>query len=150
MATSEALLVGRERHRAVGLVVGFAAALAILFGAVLLAGRLDLGTTATLVDRMLPPLVTYGPAPLAAVGAYARCGGPACLAVGVVPAVVLAVVATAGLVVGIPTLAGDVAVWELTVGVGAVGLTSAFGGYCAGVTAALAADLLGIGSDPDA
>ncbi|MDB9252583.1 hypothetical protein [Halorubrum ezzemoulense] len=141
MSTTRALLVGRRRGRAVGLVVGFAGVVALVLVAAFVAESVGATTAAALTDRLLPPLVFYAPGPLAAAGAYARCGGPACLTVGVVPAVVLV-----GTVVGVPGVnGGNPALGDVTVSFAAIGLSSAFVGYCAGVTAVLAADMLGFG-----
>jgi hypothetical protein len=49
-------------------------------------------------------------------------------------------------VVGVPGVnGGNPAIGDVTVSFAAVGVTSAFVGYCAGVTAVLAADLVGFG-----
>ncbi|TKX85560.1 hypothetical protein EXE43_12965 [Halorubrum sp. SS5] len=147
MPTTKALLLGRRRDRAVGLVVGFAGAVALALVAAFLAESAGVTTASALTDRLLPLLVFYAPGPLAAAGAYARCGGPACLAVGVVPAAVLGGFVLLGTVVGVPGInGGNPAIGDVTVSFAAVGVTSAFVGYCAGVTAVLAADLLGVGS----
>ncbi|QKG91970.1 hypothetical protein HPS36_03555 [Halorubrum salinarum] len=147
MPTTKALLLGRRRDRAVGLVVGFAGAVALALVAGFLAESAGVTTASALTDRLLPLLVFYAPGPLAAAGAYARCGGPACLAVGVVPAAVLGGFVLLGTVVGVPGInGGNPAIGDVTVSFAAVGVTSAFVGYCAGVTAVLAADLLGVGS----
>ncbi|RLM52544.1 hypothetical protein [Halorubrum sp. Atlit-28R] len=147
MPTTKALLLGRRRGRAVGLVVGFAGAVALALVAAFLAETAGVTTASALTDRILPLLVFYAPGPLAAAGAYARCGGPACLAVGVVPAAVLGGFVLLGTVVGVPGInGGNPAIGDVTVSFAAVGVTSAFVGYCAGVTAVLAADLLGVGS----
>ncbi|TKX57338.1 hypothetical protein EXE44_10225 [Halorubrum sp. SS7] len=147
MPTTKALLLGRRRGRAVGLVVGFAGAVALALVAAFLAESAGVTTASALTDRLLPLLVFYAPGPLAAAGAYARCGGPACLTVGVVPAAVLGGFVLLGTVVGVPGInGGNPAIGDVTVSFAAVGVTSAFVGYCAGVTAVLAADLLGVGS----
>ena len=147
MPTTEALLFGGRRDRAVGLVVGFAAAVTLALVGAFVAESAGAATAAALTDRLLPLLVFYAPAPLAATGAYARCGGPACLAVGVVPAAVLGGFVLLGTVVGVPGVdGGNPAIGDVTVSFAAVGVTGAFVGYCAGVTAVLAADLLGFGS----
>jgi hypothetical protein len=147
MPTTKALLVGRRRGLGVRLVVGFAAVVALGHLVAFAAGSADATTATALTDRLLPPLVFYAPAPLAAAGAYARCGGPACLAVGAVPAVVLGGLVLVGTAVGVSGVnGGDPAIGGVTLSFAAVGLTSAFLGYCAGVTAVLAADLLGFGS----
>ncbi|MDB2270300.1 MULTISPECIES: hypothetical protein [Halorubrum] len=146
MSTTRALLVGRRRGRAVGLVVGFAGVVALVLVAAFVAESVGATTAAALTDRLLPPLVFYAPGPLAAAGAYARCGGPACLTVGVVPAVVLGGFVLVGTVVGVPGVnGGNPALGDVTVSFAAIGLSSAFVGYCAGVTAVLAADMLGFG-----
>ncbi|TKX53186.1 hypothetical protein EXE42_13845 [Halorubrum sp. SP3] len=148
MPTTEALLFGRRRVRAVGLVVGFAGAVTLALVAAFAAESADVTAASALTDRLLPLLVFYAPGPLAAAGAYARCGGPACLAVGVVPAVVLGGFVLLGTVVGVPGVnGGNPAIGDVTVSFAAIGLSSAFVGYCAGVTGVLGADLLGFGSD---
>jgi hypothetical protein len=150
MPTAEALLIGRRRDRAVGLVVGFAAAVALALVTAFAAEWADVSAIEALTDRLLPLLVFYAPGPVAAAGAYARCGGPACLAVGVVPAAVLGGLVLAGTVMGVPGVdGGDPALGDVTLTFAAVGLSSAFVGYCAGVTGVLGADLLGIGGDAD-
>ena len=94
----------------------------------------------------MPLLVFYAPAPIAAVGGYARCGGPACLAVGAVPGVVFAGLVAVGTVVGVPGVGpGDAPLGGVMMAFATIGLSGAFVGYCAGVTAALVADLAGIG-----
>ncbi|WP_434522714.1 hypothetical protein [Halorubrum sp. AS12] len=148
MPTTKALLFGRRRDRAVGLVVGFAGVVTLALVAAFAAESADVTTASALADRLLPLLVFYAPGPLAAAGAYARCGGPACLAVGVVPAVVLGGFVLLGTVVGVPGVnGGSPAIGDVTVSFAAIGVSSAFVGYCAGVTAVLGADLLGFGSD---
>jgi len=147
MPTTKALLFGRRRGRAVGLVVGFAGVVTLALVAAFAAESADVATASALTDRLLPLLVFYAPAPLAAAGAYARCGGPACLAVGVVPALVLGGFVLLGTLVGVPGVdGGNPAIGDVTVSFAAIGVTGAFVGYCAGVTAVLAADLLGFGS----
>ena len=147
MPTTKALLFGRRRDRAVGLVVGFAGVVTLALVAAFLAESADVATATALTDRLLPLLVFYAPGPLAAAGAYARCGGPACIAVGVVPALVLGGFVLLGTLVGVPGVnGGNPAIGDVTVSFAAIGVTSAFVGYCAGVTAVLAADLLGFGS----
>lgn len=148
MPTTKALLFGRRRDRAVGLVVGFAGVVTLALVAAFAAESADVTTASALTDRLLPLLVFYAPGPLAAAGAYARCGGPACLAVGVVPAVVLGGFVLLGTVVGVPGVnGGSPAIGDVTVSFAAIGVSSAFVGYCAGVTAVLGADLLGFGDD---
>lgn len=150
MATSEALLVGRQRDRAVKLVGGFAAVVAVAMVAAVVADSADAPVAATLTERAVPLLLFYAPAPVAALGAYARCGGPACLAVGIVPAVVFGGLVVVGTLFGVPGVgAADGPLGSLTVGFAAVGLTGAFLGYCVGVAAAMVGDLLGIGGDGD-
>ncbi|MBP1923526.1 hypothetical protein J2751_002568 [Halorubrum alkaliphilum] len=150
MATSEALLVGRRRDRAVTLVVGFAAVVAVAMVAAVAADWADARIAATLTERAVPLLLFYAPAPVAALGAYTRCGGPACLAVGVVPAVVFAGLVVVGTLFGIPGVgAADGPFGSLTGGFAAVGLTGAFIGYCVGVAAAMVTDLFGIGGGGD-
>ncbi|RLM70523.1 hypothetical protein [Halorubrum sp. Atlit-26R] len=151
MPTTKALLFGRRRDRAVGLVVGFAGVVTLALVAAFLGESADVATATALTDRLLPLLVFYAPGPLAAAGAYARCGGPACIAVGVVPALVLGGFVLLGTLVGVPGVnGGNPAIGDVTVSFAAIGVTSAFVGYCAGVTAVLAADVLGFeGSDGD-
>ena len=147
MPTTKALLFGRRRDRAVGLVVGFAGVVTLALVAAFVAESAGATTATALTDRLLPLLVFYAPGPLAAAGAYARCGGPACLAVGVVPAAVLGGFVLLGTLVGVPGVnGGNPAIGDVTVSFAAIGVTSAFVGYCAGVTAVLAADVLGFGS----
>ncbi len=147
MASSEALLVGRRPDRALGLIGGFAVAVAVTVLAVLVADLGDLPTATAVLDGVVPLIVFYAPAPLAALGAYLRCGGPACLAIGVVPATVLLVVVPVGTVLGVPGVAdGSMIPAEAPISLALVGLTSAFLGFCAGVTAALVADVVGIAS----
>ncbi|TKX76871.1 hypothetical protein EXE53_29555, partial [Halorubrum sp. SD626R] len=102
MTTTEALLLGRRRRLAVAMVAGFAVVVAIALASAVIADLADLQGAAALADRLVPLLVFYAPAPIAAAGAYARCGGPACLAVGVVPAVVFAALVLVGTVLGVP------------------------------------------------
>lgn len=150
MSTTEALLLGRRRKLAVTMVVGFAAVVALSLVVALVADLADLGTASALTDRAIPLLVFYAPAPVAAAGAYARCGGPACLAVGVVPAVVFAALVIIGTVFGVPGVGGgDATLGGIALSFGLIGLTGAFVGYCAGVTAALLVDLLGDGANTD-
>ncbi|MWV65337.1 hypothetical protein GRS48_10975 [Halorubrum sp. JWXQ-INN 858] len=149
MATTEALLIGRRRDLAVKLVGGFAVAVGAAMLAALAAEAADLPTVGALVDRGFPLLLFYAPAPIAAAGAYARCGGPACLAVGVVPATVLAALLVVTTVAGVPGIGSGAAVGGLIVRFALVGVTSAFVGFCAGVTAALVADVIGVGSARD-
>lgn len=147
MTTTKALLFGGRRERAIGLVVGFSVAVGAVAAVTLLASAVDLRPVATLSARTLPVLVVYAPAPIAAVGAYARCGGPACLAVGVVPVVVLAVLLAVASAIGAPGVAGGAWVAKPTGSFLVGSVASAFVGFCAGVTAALVADLVGIRSD---
>ncbi|MFC5135736.1 MULTISPECIES: hypothetical protein [Haloferacaceae] len=147
MTTTEALLFGRRRERAIGLVVGFSVAVGAVAAVTLLASAVDLRPVATLSARTLPVLVVYAPAPIAAVGAYARCGGPACLAVGVVPVVLLGALLAVASTIGAPGVAGGAWVVELTGSFLIGSVASAFVGFCAGVTAALVVDLVGIRSD---
>lgn len=104
----------------------------------------NLPTAAAVLEKSIPPIVFYAPILLAAIGAYLRCGGPACLAVGVVPAIVLLGAALVGSALGVTGVvdAGTVLV-ETSTSLALVGLTGAFVGFCAGVTAALVADVLG-------
>ncbi|GAB3702203.1 hypothetical protein [Halorubrum pallidum] len=148
MTTTEALLIGRRRRLAVTMVGGFAAVVALALAGTVVADLADLQTAAALTDRLVPLLVFYAPAPIAATGAYARCGGPACLAVGVVPAVVFAALVLVGTVLGVPGVgAADSPLGGVTVSFALVGVSGAFVGYCAGVTAAMLADLVGVRDD---
>jgi len=150
MTTTEALLLGRRRRLAVAMVAGFAVVVAIALASAVIADLADLQGAAALADRLVPLLVFYAPAPIAAAGAYARCGGPACLAVGVVPAVVFAALVLVGTVLGVPGVgAADSPLGGVTVSFALVGVSGAFVGYCAGVTAAMLADLAGVGDDAD-
>jgi len=150
MTTTEALLLGRRRGLAVTMVVGFAAVVAVSLAVALVAELADIPTAAALTDRVIPILVFYAPAPIAAAGAYARCGGPACLAVGVVPALVFAGLVLLGTVIGVPGVGESGAPLEgVATSFALVGLSGAFVGYCAGVTAALLADLAGYGQATD-
>ncbi|MFO8115353.1 MAG: hypothetical protein R6U01_08340 [Halorubrum sp.] len=150
MTTTEALLIGRRHRLALTMVGGFAALVALSLAVAVVAERADISTAAALTDRLVPLLVFYAPAPIAAVGGYARCGGPACLAVGVVPAAVFAALVVVGTVVGVPGVgAGDSPIGGVTWAFAAVGLSGAFVGYCAGVTVALLTDLVGFGSDDE-
>jgi hypothetical protein len=145
MTTAEALLIGRRRRLALTMVGGFAAVVALSVALAVVAERADIASAAALTDRVVPLLVFYAPAPIAAVGGYARCGGPACLAVGAVPAVVLTALVVVGTVFGVPGVGGESPFGGVTVAFATIGLSGAFVGYCAGVTAALVADLAGIG-----
>jgi len=145
MTTAEALLIGRRRRLALTMVGGFAAVVALSVAVAVVAERADIASAAALTDRIVPLLVFYAPAPIAAVGGYARCGGPACLAVGAVPAVVLTALVIVGTVFGVPGVGGKSPFGGVTVAFAAIGLSGAFVGYCAGVTAALVADLAGLG-----
>jgi len=146
MSTTEELLLGRRRGLAVTMVVGFAAVVALSLVVALVADLADLSTASALTDRAIPLLVFYAPAPIAAAGAYARCGGPACLAVGVVPALVFGALVIVGTVFGVPGVGGgDSTLGGIALSFGLVGLSGAFVGYCAGVTAALLAELIGGG-----
>ncbi|WP_280587960.1 hypothetical protein [Halorubrum sp. Boch-26] len=148
MTTAEALLIGRRRRLALTMVGGFAAVVALSLAVAVVAERANVPAASALTDRLVPLLVFYAPAPIAAVGGYARCGGPACLAVGAVPAVVFTALVVVGTVFGVPGVgAGDSPIGGVTMAFAAVGLTGAFVGYCAGVTAALVADLVGLGTD---
>lgn len=150
MTTTKALLIGRRRGLAVTMVVGFAVVVALSLAVAIAAEQANLPTAAAFTDRIVPLLVFYAPAPLAAAGGYARCGGPACLAVGIVPALVFATLVLVGTVFGVPGVGGgDAPLGGVTMAFAAVGLSGAFVGYCAGVTAALLADLAGYGSDED-
>ena len=146
MTTTKALLIGRRRRLALTMVGGFAGLVVLSLAVAVVAERADLPTAAALADRLVPLLAFYAPAPIAAVGGYARCGGPACLAVGAVPAVVFAALVVVGTVFGVPGVgAGDSPIGGVTMAFAAVGLSGAFVGYCAGVTAALLGDLVGFG-----
>ncbi len=150
MATSEALLVGRNSRLAVRLVGGFTVAVALAMIAAILADLADARIAATLTEQAVPLLLFYAPAPVAALGAYARCGGPACLAVGVVPAAVFAALVVVGSLIGIPGMGGvDAPLGSLSIGLALVGVTGAFVGYCVGVAAAMIGDLAGFGGDAD-
>ncbi|GAB7010237.1 hypothetical protein [Halorubrum trueperi] len=145
MTTTKALLIGRRRGLAVTMVLGFALVVALSLAVAVVAEQANLPTAAAVTDRIVPLLVFYAPAPLAAVGAYARCGGPACLAVGVVPAVVFVALVLVGTVFGVPGVGGgDASLGGVTMSFALVGVSGAFVGYCAGVTAVLLADLAGI------
>ncbi|MES3159986.1 MAG: hypothetical protein PPP55_00270 [Halorubrum sp.] len=148
MATSEALLVGDRRDLAIKLVGGFAAVVVLAMVAAVVADVADARFASMLTERAVPTLLFYAPAPVAALGAYARCGGPACLAVGFVPAVAFAALVAFGTVLGIPGVEGvDESLGSVTIGVALVGVSGAFLGYCVGVAAAMAADVLGLGTD---
>jgi hypothetical protein len=148
MTTTKGLLIGQRRRLALTMVGGFAGLVALSLAVAVVAERADLPTAAALTDRIVPLLVFYAPAPIAAVGGYARCGGPACLAVGAVPAVVFAALVVVGTVFGVPGVGGgDSPLGGVTMAFAAVGLSGAFVGYCAGVTAALLGDLVEFGSD---
>jgi hypothetical protein len=70
--------------------------------------------------------------------------------VGAVPAVVFAGLVVVGTVVGVPGVGpGDAPLGGVTMAFAAVGVSGAFVGYCAGVTAALLGDLVGIGGGGD-
>ncbi|MFC7186043.1 hypothetical protein [Halorubrum yunnanense] len=147
MTTTEALLIGRRRRLALTMIGGFAGLVALSLAVAVAADLADAPTAAALTDRVVPLLVFYAPAPIAAVGGYARCGGPACLAVGAVPAVVFAALVVVGTVFGVPGVGpGDSPIGGVTMAFAAVGLSGAFVGYCAGVSAALLGDLVGFGS----
>ncbi|PHQ40250.1 hypothetical protein DJ69_01985 [Halorubrum persicum] len=146
MTTTKALLIGQRRRLALTMVGGFAVLVALTLAVAIAAELADIQTAAAVTDRLVPLLVFYAPAPIAAAGAYARCGGPACLAVGVVPAFVFAALVVVGTVFGVPGVGGGNApLGGVTMSFALVGLSGAFVGYCAGVTAALLADLAGIG-----
>jgi hypothetical protein len=146
MTTTKALLIGRRRRLALTMVGGFAGLVALSLAVAVVAELADIRTAAAVTDRLVPLLVFYAPAPIAAAGAYLRCGGPACLTVGVVPALVFAALVVVGTVFGVPGVgAGDSPLGGVTMSFALVGLSGAFVGYCAGVTAALLADLAGIG-----
>ena len=150
MVTTEALLLGRRRRLAVTMVVGFAAVVALSLVVALVADLADLSAASALTDRIIPLLVFYAPAPIAAAGAYARCGGPACLAVGVVPTAVFAGLVLIGTVFGVPGVGGgDATLGGIALSFGLIGISGAFVGYCAGVTAALVAELIGDSDDDE-
>lgn len=144
MATTEALLFGRRRGRSLAFVAGVTAAVVLALVASLVAqvASPEHPATRVLHENAVPLLLFYAPAPLAAAGGYARCGGPACLAVGVVPAVVFGALVFVGGVVGLPSVASDAPVWGVTLAYALAGLSSAFVGYCAGVTGAVVVDLV--------
>ncbi|MDZ5812178.1 hypothetical protein U4E84_12585 [Halorubrum sp. AD140] len=142
MTTTEALLIGRRRRLALTMVGGFAGVVALAVAAAVIADLADLSTATALTDRLVPLLVFYAPAPIAAVGGYARCGGPA---------LVFAALVVVGTVFGVPGVGpGDDPLGGVTMAFAAVGLSGAFIGYCAGVTVALLADLAGYGNGDDA
>lgn len=148
MASSEALLVGHRRDRAIGLVGGFAVAVAVAVLASFVAELANLPIAAAVLEEAIPLIVFYAPIPLAAIGAYLRCGGPACLAVGVVPAIVLVAAALVGSALGATGVVdGGTVLAETSTSLALVGLTGAFVGFCAGVTAALVADVLGFSAE---
>ncbi|EMA61746.1 hypothetical protein [Halorubrum lipolyticum] len=150
MTTAKALLLGGRRRLALTMVGGFAGVVALALAVAIVADLADIRTAAALTDRLVPLLVFYAPAPIAAAGGYARCGGPACLTVGVVPALVFATLVVVGTVFGVPGVGGgDAPLGGVTMSFALVGLSGAFVGYCAGVTAALLADLAGIGGGSD-
>lgn len=151
MATTRALLVGERPRLAIGLVGGFALGVTLAILVAMFANARDVALAATVTDRAVPLLLFYAPGPLAAVGGYARCGGPACLAVGVVPALTFVGLVAVGGVVGVPGVGGgDAPLTWLAGTVAVVGVAGAFIGYCVGVAAAMIGDLLGAdGADPD-
>ena len=149
MSTTEELLLSRRRGLAVTMVFGFAAAVALALVVALVADLAGLPAASALTDRIVPLLVFYAPGPIAAAGAYARCGGPACLAVGVVPALVFGALVIAGTVFGVPGVGGGSTLGGTALSFGLVGLSGAFVGYCAGVSAVLLADLIGAGVATD-
>ncbi|WP_435094259.1 hypothetical protein [Halorubrum sp. N11] len=151
MTTTKALLIGQRRRLALTMVGGFAGVVALALAVAVIADLADIQTATAVTDRLVPLLVFFAPAPIAAVGGYARCGGPACLTVGVVPALVLAALVVVGTVFGVPGVGGgDAPLGGVTMSFALVGLSGAFVGYCAGVTGALLADLAGIGGGDDA
>ncbi|WP_280535231.1 hypothetical protein [Halopenitus sp. POP-27] len=146
MVTTESLLFGEGRRRGLLLIGGFAALTAVILLAVLTLEYVSPSHPLTrfLADGALPSVLLYVPAPVAAVGAYARCGAPACLSAGVVPGVVFGAIVVIGGLLGIPGTGADAAGLGLSIGLSVgfsiVGLSSAFVGYCTGVTAVLALD----------
>ncbi|AZQ13785.1 hypothetical protein [Halorubrum sp. PV6] len=148
MTTTEALLIGQRRRLALTMVGGFAGVVALSLVVAIVADLADVQSAAALTDRLVPLLVFYAPAPVAAAGAYARCGGPACLTVGVVPAGVFAALVAVGSVFGVPGVgSGGDPLAGVTWSFALIGLSGAFVGYCAGVSAALLADVAGFGGD---
>ena len=150
MTTTEALLIGQRRRLALTMVGGFAGVVALSLVVAIVADLADVQSAAALTDRLVPLLVFYAPAPVAAAGAYARCGGPACLTVGVVPAGVFAALVAVGSVFGVPGVgSGGDPLAGVTWSFALIGLSGAFVGYCAGVSAALLADVAGFGGDDE-
>ena len=150
MTTTEALLIGQRRRLALTMVGGFAGVVALSLVVAIVADLADIPSAAALTDRLVPLLVFYAPAPVAAAGAYARCGGPACLTVGVVPAGVFAALVAVGSVFGVPGVgSGGDPLAGVTWSFALIGLSGAFVGYCAGVSAALLADVAGVGGDDE-
>jgi len=147
MSTTEELLLGRRRELAVTMVVGFAVVVALVLALALVADRAALPTASVVTGRLVPLVVVYAPAPIAAAGAYTRCGGPACLTVGVVPALVFGALVVAGTAFDVSGVGGGSALEGTALSFGLVGLSGAFVGYCTGVTAALLAELIGGGTD---
>jgi hypothetical protein len=146
MTTTKALLIGQRRRLALTMVGGFAGVVALSLVVAVVADRADVRSAAALTDRLIPLLVFYAPAPVAAAGGYARCGGPACLTVGIVPAGVFAALIAVGSVFGVPGIgSGGDPLAGVTWSFALIGLSGAFLGYCAGVSAALLADVTGFG-----
>jgi len=71
MTTTEALLIGRRRRLALTMVGGFAGIVALALALAVVADLADIQTAAAVTDRLIPLLVFYAPAPIAAAGAYA-------------------------------------------------------------------------------
>ncbi|QHS16893.1 hypothetical protein [Halopenitus persicus] len=146
MVTTESLLFGAGRRRGLSLIGACGAVTAVTVLAVLALGSVAPShhVTSFLADDALPSILLYLPAPIALVGAYARCGAPSCLAVGVVPGVVFGAIVVVGGLLGVPGTGADATVLGLSIGLSigfsVVGLSSAFVGYCTGVTAVLALD----------
>ncbi|WP_096390614.1 hypothetical protein [Halopenitus persicus] len=146
MVTTKSLLFGAGRRRGLSLIGACAAVTAITVLAVLALGAVAPSHPAAvfLADDALPSILLYLPAPIALVGAYSRCGAPACLAVGVVPGIVFGAIVVVGGLLGVPGTGADATALGLSIGLSigfsVVGLSSAFIGYCTGITAVLALD----------
>lgn len=158
MVTTEALLFGDRFSKSVALVAVYAAiVLTALIGAAFAATvSPESAYTALLRQDLLEVVLFSAPGLVALGGGYARCGAPACLSVGLVPGVSVAVLTV---VVGVlDVLAGGTP--GVTLGfafagaVAYIGLLRAFLGYCAGVTVAVLVDArrtaLEADSEPDA
>ncbi len=153
MVTTEALLFGDRPSKSVSLVVTYAAiTMTALVGAAF-AGTVspDSPVTTLLRQDLLSVVLFAAPGLIALGGSYARCGAPACLAVGLVPGVSVAVLTvTVGI---LDVLAGGTP--GVTLGfafagsVAYVGLLRAFLGYCGGLTVALLVDARRATPEPD-